>query len=81
MPATPPLPPVFAGLAPTPVWRHFATLCAFPRPSKAEGPLREHLRAWAEARGLATTVDGAGNLIVKKPAVAAGFFMPEIYQT
>ena len=53
MPATPPLPPAFAGLAPAPVWRHFATLCAFPRPSKAEGPLREHLRAWAEARGLA----------------------------
>ena len=68
MPATPPLPPAFAGLAPAPVWRHFATLCAFPRPSKAEGPLREHLRAWAEARGLATTVDSAGNLIVKKPA-------------
>ena len=68
MPATPPLPPAFAGLAPAAIWRHFATLCAFPRPSKAEGPLREHLRAWAEARGLATTVDGAGNLIIKKPA-------------
>jgi len=70
MPATPPLPPVFAGLAPAPVWQHFATLCAFPRPSKAEGPLREHLRAWAEARGLTAVVDGAGNLIVKKPASA-----------
>ena len=68
MPATPPLPPAFAGLAPAAIWRHFATLCAFPRPSKAEGPLREHLRAWAEARGLATTVDGAGNLIIRKPA-------------
>ena len=66
--ATPALPPAFAGLAPAAVWRHFATLCAFPRPSKAEGPLREHLRAWAEARGLATTVDEAGNLIVRKPA-------------
>ena len=68
MPATQPLHPVFAGLAPAPVWQHFATLCAFPRPSKAEGPLREHLRAWAEARGLTATVDGAGNLIVRKPA-------------
>ena len=68
MPATPALPPAFAGLAPAAVWRHFATLCAFPRPSKAEGPLREHLRAWAEARGLATVVDAAGNLIIRKPA-------------
>lgn len=68
MPATPTLPPAFASLAPAAVWRHFATLCAFPRPSKAEGPLREHLRTWAEARGLATVVDAAGNLIIRKPA-------------
>ncbi len=62
------LDPVFADLEPAAVWRHFATLCATPRPSKAEGPLRECLRRWAEARGLATAVDGAGNLLVRKPA-------------
>jgi len=32
--------------------------------------LRETLRNWAEGRGLATIVDGAGNLIIRKPASA-----------
>ncbi|HEX6735719.1 MAG TPA: cytosol nonspecific dipeptidase, partial [Azonexus sp.] len=59
-----------AGLQPAIVWRHFATLCATPRPSKQEGPLREAIRSWAEARGLAATVDGAGNLLIRKPASA-----------
>ena len=62
------LDPVFADLAPAAVWRHFATLCAIPRPSKQEGPLRDHLAAWAQARGLTQRVDGAGNLIIEKPA-------------
>lgn len=57
-------------LAPTAVWSHFATLCRIPRASKQEGPLRDHLRQWAAARGLATRVDEAGNLIVTKPATA-----------
>lgn len=56
------------GLEPASVWSHFATLCRIPRPSKGEAPLREHLRQWAAARGLASTVDEAGNLIVMKPA-------------
>ncbi len=59
---------VFDNLQPAPVWRHFATLCSIPRPSKGEGHLRDHLRDWAAARGLATNVDAAGNLIVRKPA-------------
>lgn len=59
---------IFAGLAPAPVWRHFATLCRIPRPSKAEGPLRDHLRAWALGRGLAAELDAAGNLLIRKPA-------------
>lgn len=52
----------------TAVWRHFATLCAIPRASKAEAALRERLRAWAEEKSLSATVDRAGNLILKKPA-------------
>ena len=64
----PSLAPIFAGLEPAPVWRHFATLCAVPRRSKAEGPLRDQLQAWAAARGLATRIDAAGNLVVRKPA-------------
>ena len=62
--------PVFNDLQPAIVWAHFATLCAIPRPSKGEAQLREHLQAWAEERGLATSVDTAGNLIVRKPASA-----------
>lgn len=55
-------------LQPASVWSHFATLCAIPRPSLHEAALREHLIEWAHARGIASTVDGVGNLILKKPA-------------
>ncbi len=58
----------FSKLEPRPVWDHFATLCAIPRPSKHEAALREHLLGWAGTRGLATRVDAAGNLILTKPA-------------
>ena len=59
---------VFSGLEPAIVWNHFATLCAIPRASKQEATLRQHLAAWAGQRGLAVTVDAAGNLIIRKPA-------------
>jgi dipeptidase D len=55
-------------LQPSRVWAHFATLCEIPRPSLHEAALREHLRSWARSRGIASVVDGAGNLILKKPA-------------
>jgi dipeptidase D len=57
-----------ADLQPEAVWRHFATLCRIPRRSKHEGPLREQLCAWAAGRGLATSVDAAGNLLIRKAA-------------
>lgn len=63
---------VFRDLEPAIVWRHFATLCAIPRPSKGEARLREHLRAWAAAHGLAAVVDAAGNLIVRKGGGPSG---------
>ncbi|KAB2921469.1 MAG: aminoacyl-histidine dipeptidase [Dechloromonas sp.] len=59
---------VFAGLQPAIVWQHFATLCATPRQSKQEGLLRQRLLAWALGRGLEATVDGVGNLLIRKPA-------------
>ena len=59
---------VFSGLQPELVWSHFATLCRYPRPSKGEAALREHLRQWATNRGLESLVDGAGNLIIRKAA-------------
>ncbi|MDO8813583.1 MAG: aminoacyl-histidine dipeptidase [Gallionella sp.] len=55
-------------LQPGSVWAHFATLCAIPRPSRHEAALRGHLIAWAQARGIGAFVDGAGNLILKRPA-------------
>lgn len=61
---------VFADLQPAAVWAHFATLCAIPRASKQETALRQHIKEWAEARGLAVIVDDAGNLIIRKPASA-----------
>lgn len=62
--------PTFAALEPAEVWRHFAVLCRIPRASKNEGPLRDHLRDWADRRGLASEVDSAGNLIIRKPATS-----------
>ena len=55
-------------LQPSSVWAHFATLCAIPHSSRHEAALREHLIDWAQARGIGALVDGAGNLILKKPA-------------
>jgi len=67
---------MFSELQPTSVWAHFATLCRIPRQSKQEGALRDHLRDWAIARGLATQVDTAGNLIIRKPATPGREHVP-----
>ncbi len=60
--------PLFSGLQPASVWTHFGTLCRIPRASKQEAALRDVLLEWALRRGLAAEVDGAGNLIIRKPA-------------
>ncbi|GGY17731.1 aminoacyl-histidine dipeptidase [Paludibacterium paludis] len=57
-----------AQLEPAAVWEHFQTLCDIPRPSKHEEALRDYLNGWAQLRGLATHIDAAGNLIIRKPA-------------
>ena len=62
------MPDQIASLEPRPVWAHFATLCAIPRPSLHEAALRTRLADWAQARGIAARVDGAGNLILSKSA-------------
>lgn len=61
-------PAVLAGLSPPAVWRHFEALTQIPRPSGHEAKVREHVVAFARARGLAVVVDDTGNVIVKKPA-------------
>ncbi|MBI5430547.1 MAG: aminoacyl-histidine dipeptidase [Nitrosomonadales bacterium] len=65
-------------LQPRPVWAHFAALCAIPRPSLREAALIEHLTGWAEARGITAVIDGAGNLILKKPASPGCEAMPGV---
>lgn len=65
-------------LSPPPVWRHFQTLCDIPRASKAEAPLRQALNDWARSRGLATLTDGAGNLLISKPASAGREHYPGV---
>ncbi|MDD5298161.1 MAG: aminoacyl-histidine dipeptidase [Rhodocyclaceae bacterium] len=60
--------PDHSSLEPAPVWAHFATLCRIPRRSKEEGQLRDYLIRWARERGLDSSVDGAGNLLIRKPA-------------
>ena len=60
--------PALDTLSPSAVWRHFAVLCAIPRPSKGEGALRDHLVAWAAGLGLATEIDAVGNLLIRKPS-------------
>ena len=73
-----PTPGIFDALQPAPVWAHFSTLCAMPRPSKGEAALVAHLQHWAQARGLTTLVDSVGNLIVRKPASAGREARPSV---
>jgi dipeptidase D len=56
------------GLEPALVWERFAELTQIERPSKAEGPAREHVLAWAGARSLEARVDPEGNVVVAVPA-------------
>jgi len=65
-------------LQPRSVWSHFATLCAIPRSSLHEAALIEHLIVWAQAHGIAARVDGAGNLILLKPAGPGCEAMPGV---
>ena len=55
-------------LTPSPLWRHFRTLCETPRPSGHEAALAARLEAWADAQGLAHERDAFGNLLIRKPA-------------
>ncbi len=56
------------GLEPALVWERFFELTEIPRRSKAEGPARAYVLAWAAARSLEATVDDEGNVVVRVPA-------------
>jgi len=57
-----------SALEPSALWRHFDTILTIPRASKDEERMRAHVIALAERAGCSHVVDGAGNVIVRKPA-------------
>ena len=65
-------------LQPHSVWAHFAALCAIPRSSYKEEALKRHLIAWAKAHDIEAIVDGAGNLILKKPGSPGSEHLPGV---
>jgi dipeptidase D len=58
------------GLEPRLLWKRFSELTRIARPSKAEGPARDHVLAWAAARSLAAETDAEGNVVVQVSASA-----------
>jgi dipeptidase D len=56
-----------ATLEPKSLWHHFDQILAIPRGSKNEGRIRQHVIEIAERNGLPYEVDGAGNVLVRKP--------------
>jgi dipeptidase D len=54
-------------LEPARFWAHFGTLTTIPRPSRAEEPVIEHVRAWAAGHGYELQQDAGRNLMVRVP--------------
>jgi dipeptidase D len=59
---------LLAGLEPALLWERFFELTRISRPSKQEGPAREHVLAWAAVRGLDARADAEGNVVVRVPS-------------
>ncbi|MFQ5636766.1 MAG: aminoacyl-histidine dipeptidase [bacterium] len=55
-------------LPPKELWRHFDEILTIPRGSKNEQAIREYVIAVAEKNGRDYQQDGAGNVVVRKPA-------------
>jgi dipeptidase D len=53
---------------PTRFWEHFEAITKIPRPSREEGQIIEHVRAWAAAHGYELEQDHGRNLVVRVPA-------------
>jgi dipeptidase D len=59
---------VLTGVEPRAFWGHFETLSRIARPSRAEEPVIEHVRAWAGEHGFELEQDAGRNLVVRVPA-------------
>src|ERR1035441_7056180 len=55
-------------LEPKALWRHFAALSAIPRASTKEAAARIYVLDQAARLGLDPIQDGAGNIVIRKPA-------------
>ena len=55
-------------LEPQALWHHFDRILEIPRGSKEEDRIRAYVVEVAERNGLEYEVDGAGNVVVRKPA-------------
>jgi len=52
----------------TPLWNYFQQLTTIPRSSKKEDAVRRWLLDFAQKNNLTSTVDSAGNILMRKPA-------------
>lgn len=59
-------------LHPAAVWRHFAALCATPRPSGHTEAARDYVVATARRAGCTVETDGAGNVLARLAASPSG---------
>jgi dipeptidase D len=66
------------GLEPRPFWAHFEALTQIARPSRAEEPVIEHVRAWAGERGFELRQDEGRNLVIRVPATAGRESAPTV---
>lgn len=57
-----------SNLQPAALWQNFEKLNAVPRPSKKEERVIRFMKEFGKKLALPTTVDEAGNVIIKKPA-------------
>lgn len=62
------MPTFVSELTPTAVWLHFDRLMEIPRGSRSEEAARAYVLEVAERAGLASEIDAAGNVVVRKPA-------------
>ena len=59
-----------ADLEPQRFWARFEELTRISRPSRAEEPVIEHVKAWASAHGFELRQDSGRNLVIRVPATA-----------
>jgi dipeptidase D len=55
-------------LQPARLWHYFLEICQIPRPSKKEEKIAAYISQFAAKHNLHCTIDGAGNVLIKKPA-------------